>query len=53
MRGVLMVCFEDVGALSWLKEREGEGRIRWGVLERDMVVEMALWAMVNCLFERF
>lgn len=45
MWGVLTGYSEDVKALRWLGEREG--RIRRGALEKDMLMEMALWAMVD------
>ncbi len=48
MWSVLLMYLEDVGALEGLREREG--RIRRGVLERDMLMGMALWAMMDLFF---
>lgn len=45
MWGVLTGYFEDVDALRCLGEREE--RMRRGALEKDMLMEMALWAMVD------
>lgn len=41
-----MGCLELVGGFAWLREREREGRMRRGAWERDILREMALWAMV-------
>lgn len=44
---VLTGNLEQVGALSWLREREGW--MRRGAWERDMLVmEVALWAIIIC-----
>ncbi len=47
---VLLMYLEDIGALEGLREREG--RIRRDTLERDMLMGMALWAMMDLFFWR-
>ena len=48
MRGVLMACLEDAGALDRFRIREG--RIRCGAFKRGILTEVALWAMVFWFF---
>lgn len=48
MRGALS-GFEDNGcALGLLREKDRRERVRGEGLERDILMEMGLWAMVDC-----
>lgn len=47
IQGLLRGYVESGGALRWVRERRGE-RIWRGALERDIVMEIGLWAMVCC-----